>query len=158
MDMPDEPEAATEQWSSDVMHSDAEDSGSLSMSLQTSEEQLSTADASKQHPSAAGNDIQTAASHCFMSSLVHCQHILESCASKLSAFLTSCRSIVSRQHGLLCSTKHGARQGGVNAGLRPTVIAQTAAMMSANMGMDSDSSSSSDEEEPAPVKRHKGVF
>ncbi|KAL3135344.1 hypothetical protein ABBQ32_007535 [Trebouxia sp. C0010 RCD-2024] len=95
MDMPDEPEAATEQWSSDVMHSDAEDSGSLSMSLQTSEEQLSTADASKQHPSAAG--------------------------------------------------------------LRPTVIAQTAAMMSANMGMDSDSSSSSDEEEPAPVKRHKGM-
>ncbi|KAL3131260.1 hypothetical protein ABBQ38_000557 [Trebouxia sp. C0009 RCD-2024] len=47
-------EAATEQWCSDIMHSNAEDSGSFSTSLQTSEDQLSTADASKQHPSAAG--------------------------------------------------------------------------------------------------------
>lgn len=51
-----------------------------------------------------------------------------------------------------------ASKGDVDAGLSPTITAQTAAMMSASMAMDSDSSSSSDEEDPTPVKRHKGLL
>ena len=53
---------------------------------------------------------------------------------------------------------HVGQARSCHAGLRPRINAQTAALMSANMIMDSDSSSSSDEEEPTPIKRHKGVF
>lgn len=53
-DMPDEPQAATAQWGTDVIGTDATESVTLSMSLQTAEVQPSTAFASMQHPTVAG--------------------------------------------------------------------------------------------------------
>ena len=45
-----------------------------------------------------------------------------------------------------------------HAGLRPRITAQTAALMSASIGMEFDSSSDEEEEDPTPINRHKGVF